>query len=351
VLLSSLCTAAAPGVSLAQASDDAAREALTQRRLFDPTLDSPTRSINPAVVLSAVRGEGVAEAQVGFKTTSLAFIVKASAPFSESQRNRDSELADLEGLRAGTTLSLTVSGLQWGPERITEEQELARENWCKAQVERGRLAQGAINCESFAQSDLEKLGDETLVEEFRRVRRLGWDIPVQYGFQVKVSPQTFDYLDPATLEHASSDRVGFWAGGGVGVFLTPLTRVDLEANYERAYSPGLSGEVCLPLSVPGAARCGEEVLGGPSETSGAVLRAGIRRFFNFDRFDIGVSPRLTYRSSEESLVLRAPIYFIPDTKGSTLIGGVAPVWDFDRSRVGLVLFVGPAFGLDGSPVR
>ncbi|HEU0052571.1 MAG TPA: hypothetical protein VFQ39_05315, partial [Longimicrobium sp.] len=391
-------------------------DAFTNRRLLDPTFDSPVRSAVPAVVVSAFRGDGKVEAQAGFAAGDQTIILRASAPFSGEDDDDDSELADLDGLTSGTTLSLTFSGLIWGPGSITERQTRARVDWCRAQQRAQRIPDdGRIDCGSLTEPNLEALTEDfaglddaeiaqlvaevgkstvedpvawcaeqqdagtipdwlrcgtidaaalqslatprpavpedevrQLIREFKRVSRLGWDIPIQYGLQGKVTPRTFDYLDPISLAEASDDRVGFTLGGGVGVFVTPFTRVDFDANYERSYKAGASTSVCTPLSPPGASRCDDAVLGGPTETDGAVMEGGLRHFLSIGGLDVGLNPRLRWRSSDDSFLLRAPIYFLPEKDGTALVGGITPAWDFDSGRFGLVLFVGSAFNLDES---
>ncbi|HEX8830836.1 MAG TPA: hypothetical protein VF705_06710, partial [Longimicrobium sp.] len=254
--------------SAAQSDAQTVQTALNNVRLLDPELESPVRSGVPAVVLSALRGDGEARAQAGFALGQLNAVVAASAPFTGKTSDPDTELATEAGLAGGTTLSLTVSGLVWGPSRITNAQAVARGDWCAAKQAAGWFSQSEISCDAISRNKLVSLGTaapaltrsevaalvgefrnatdkrkwcgdqiearriprtfsctgvtqekleglafprsahapdsvDVLVRDFDRVSRLGWDIPVQYGLQAKVSPQDFDFLDATTLATGS----------------------------------------------------------------------------------------------------------------------------------------------------
>lgn len=373
------------------------------------------RSGVPAVVLSAVRGDGEARAQVGFPVGQLSAVLAASAPFTGKASDPDTELATEAGLAGGTTLSLTISGLIWGPSRITNAQADARESWCEARQDADWFTEDEINCDAISRSKLVALAApaapvptsdvdalvadfkaaankvdwcsrqkdakkiphffscaavseaslralgaqgrthppdsvEALVREFDRVSRLGWDIPVQYGFQGKISPQSFDFLDATTLATGSESQLAYSIGGGVGVFVRPFTRLDADVSYERTFKAGRSTQVCTPLPPAGTLQCGDATLGGPTQTDGWVVEAGVRQFLRVGGLDVALNPRVRYRNQDETYTARVPIYFLPDKNGTSLLGGVAPTWNSGTERFGIVLFVGSAFNLD-APIR
>jgi hypothetical protein len=391
------------------------RTVLTNVRLLDPSFESPVRSAVPAVVLSAFRGDGEAKAQAGFQLGQLSAILAASAPFTGKPSDPDTELATEAGLTGGTTLSLTVSGLVWGPPKITDRQKNARTGWCTTRRDAGWFTSEEIDCSRFSRSKLVALGNpapslpaqavatlidefddandkrkwcldqiiarripttfsctnvsrenleklaqpriahdpdlvDVLVREFDQVSRLGWDIPVQYGLQGKISPQSFDFLNAATLAEGSSSHLAYSIGGGVGVFVRPFTRLDADVSYERSFRAGRSTQVCTPLPPPGTSQCGDAVLGGPTQTDGWVAEAGVRQFLRVGGMDVALNPRVRYRNQDETYTARVPIYFLPDKSGTSLLGGVAPTWNSGTERFGIVLFVGSAFNLD-APIR
>jgi hypothetical protein len=390
--------------------------ALTNVRLLDPELESPVRSAVPAVVLSSLRGDGEVRAQAGFPVGQLSAVLAASAPFTGKASDPDTELATEAGLAGGTTLSLTISGLVWGPSRITSAQEGARERWCEERQDAGWFTGDEIKCNAISRSKLVALGDpaaplpkadvdalvvgfnaaagnkvdwcsrqkdvkkiphffsctnvseaslqelgvqgrthppdsvRALVREFDRVSRLGWDIPVQYGLQGKISPQSFDFLDAATLAEGSESHLAYSIGGGVGVFVRPFTRLDAEVSYERAFKAARSTQVCTPLPPPGTSQCGDAILGGPTQTDGWVAEAGVRQFLRVGGLDVALNPRVRFRNEDETYTVRVPIYFLPDKSGTSLLGGIAPTWSSETERFGIALFVGSAFNLD-APIR
>jgi hypothetical protein len=179
---------------------------------------------------------------------------------------------------------------------------------------------------------------------------LGWDIPVQYGFQGKISPQSFDFLDPTTLAAGSESHLAFSIGGGMGVFVRPFTRLDADVSYERTFKAGRSTQVCTPLPPAGTSECGDAVLGGPTQADGWVAEAGVRQFLRIGGMDVALNPRVRYRNQDETYTARVPIYFLPDKSGTSLLGGVAPTWHSGTERFGIVLFVGSTFNLD-APIR
>lgn len=392
-----------------------AQGALTNVRLLDPELESPVRSAVPAVVLSALRGDGEVRAQAGFPLGQLSAVLAASAPFTGKASDPDTELATEARLAGGTTLSLTISGLVWGPSRITTAQAEARESWCEERQDAGWFTQDEIDCGTISRSklvalaapaaplakadvdalvagfkaavhktdwcsrqkddkkiphhfsctnvteaSLQELGAqgrthppdsvEALVRGFDRVSRLGWDIPVQYGLQGKISPQSFDFLDATTLASGSESHFAYSIGGGVGVFVRPFTRVDADVSYERSFRAGRSTQVCTPLPPPGTSECGDAILGGPTQTDGWVAEAGVRQFLRVGGLDVALNPRVRFRNEDETYTVRVPIYFLPDKSGTSLLGGVAPTWNSGTERFGIALFVGSAFNLD-SPIR
>jgi len=390
------------------------RGALSNVRLFDPTLESSVRSAVPAVVLSAIRGEGEARAQAGFQLGQLSAILAASAPFTGKASDPDTELATVGGLGGGTTLSLTVSGLVWGPSRINNTQATARETWCRSKqplwfraeeidcraVSRSKLVALASPALGLPQADVEALvvgfgaadrkvdwcsrqkdagkiphhfscsavneaslrllastqrthppdSVEALVRDFDRVSRLGWDIPVQYGFQGKISPETFDYLDPETLVDGSESHMAYSIGGGLSVFLRPFTRLDADVSYEQSFKAGRSTQVCTPLPPAGTSECGDAVLGGPTRADGWVVEMGIRQFLRVAGMDVALNPRVGYRNEADAYTVRVPVYFIPDKSSTSLLGGVAPTWHSGTKRFGIALFVGSVFNMD-APIR
>jgi len=408
LLLSSLPAAA-------QNDAQTIQTALNNVRLLDPELESPVRSAVPAVVLSALRGDGEARAQAGFALGQLSAVVAASAPFTGKTSDPDTELATEAGLAGGTTLSLTVSGLVWGPARITNAQAEARGDWCAARQAAGWFSQNEISCNAISRSKLVALGTpapaltqsevaalvgefqnetdkrkwcgdqiearriprtfsctgvtqekleglafprsahardsvDALVREYDRVSRLGWDIPMQYGLQGKISPRNFDFLDPVTLAEGSVSHLAYSIGGGVGVFVRPFTRLDADVSYEHTFNAGRSTQVCTPLPPPDTSECGDAVLGGPTRTDGWVAEAGVRHFLRVGGLDVALNPRVRFRNEDETYTVRVPIYFVPDKSGTSLLGGVAPMWNSGTERFGIALFVGSAFNLD-SPIR
>lgn len=411
-----LVTCAAPAVAqrLIEGTDTI-QGTLSNVRLVDPELESPVRSAVPTVVISALRGDGEARAQAGFALGQLSAIFAASAPFTGKTSDPDTELATDAGLTGGTTLSLTVSGLVWGPSEIGTVQQTARTEWCRAQQRAERFSTEEINCLNIAEGDLEVLrlrrpaltqaavdalrpgftaatnkttwcndrmmedqipmgfncdnvtleslqsltkarearnadSVQALVRSYRRAARLGWDIPIQYGLQGKISPQSFDFLDAATLGEGSKSHLAYSIGGGVGVFVRPFIRLDADVSYERTFKAGRSTQVCTPLPPPGTSQCGDAVLGGPTQTDGWVAEAGVRHFLRVGGMDVALNPRVRYRNEDETYTARVPIYFLPDKSGTSLLGGVAPTWNSGTERFGIVLFVGSTFNLD-APIR
>jgi hypothetical protein len=317
-----------PAVAAAQVPSPEAADALRNRpEIVSPDLASPIRQAAPTVVFGAEKGKEQVSAQAGLTSGQWNVLLKATAPLDTDAD--DTELGGLlNGLNPGTTLTLTLGGLRWGPER----RKFSSGNWCRS-VQK-QLPAG-FDCTSFAEQDV----PEELREDYFLTTALAYT-PIFYALEASAGPRSFSFADPTTLEAGEEEHWEAGVTGAVGVVTRAGLMFSGGVSYTSSYRGGRKRNVCTPLPVAGALQCRDLVLGAPEREEGlsglAEMKAFVSRSF-------AVNPRV--RFTDDEWVAEAPLYFLPASAGG-LIGGVTPSYSSGTERFGLAVFVGKTFGLN-----
>jgi hypothetical protein len=318
-----------PIVASAQFVPPSAKEANAARNsptVVSPDLASPIRSSAPTVVFQAEEGKEKVSAQAGLTSGYWNVILKAAAPLNTDAD--DTELGGLlDGFNPGTTLTLTLGGQRWGPER----RKVDSGDWCRSV--KTRLPAG-FNCSSFVEQDV----PEELRDDYLLTTALAYT-PIFYALEASAGPRSYSFADPATLEPGDEEHWDAGVTGAVGVVTRSGILLSGGVSYTSAYRAGRKRNVCTPLPVEGALQCRDLVLGEPQHEEGF---SGLAEMKTFVSRSFAVNPRV--RFTGDDWVAEAPLYFLPASAGG-LIGGVTPRYSSETDRFGLVLFVGKAFGL------
>jgi hypothetical protein len=165
------------------------------------------------------------------------------------------------------------------------------------------------------------------------------------GAKVTLTRPSFTYrLAPGAADVERERHTGVAATGAVGHLVSDKVYVGLSGGYERAWKGADDPiNVCTPFeNTPTVSQCVETVIGEPDDQEGAVVAAVVRYFAK--RFV--VAPRFEYRKTKDLKTLDVPVYFIPESNGAKLTGGV--MYRLKNGDSSVFAFVGtavPGFGL------
>jgi hypothetical protein len=166
-----------------------------------------------------------------------------------------------------------------------------------------------------------------------------------FGIKATITRPSFKYRPTADAADVPDERhTGIATTGGIGYLWPARFYAGVSVGYESAWSAaGDASTFCQPLpDVPTTSQCAETVLGPPVKKDGAVF-AGVVRYFS-PRFV--VAPRFEYRQTKDVKNLDIPVYFVPESDGPKLTGGV--MYRLKNGDSSVFAFVGtavPAFGL------
>jgi hypothetical protein len=166
-----------------------------------------------------------------------------------------------------------------------------------------------------------------------------------FGLKVTVTRPSFAYRPTANGTDVEDERhTGTAVTGGAGFLWNKWFYTGASAGYEHAWkAAGDPVSLCEAVAgSPTVSQCVETVIGVPLDNEGTVFAAVARIFA--DRFII--APRFEYRETKNVKAFDVPVYFIPESDGPKLTGGVA--YRLKNGDSSIFAFVGtavPGFGL------
>jgi len=168
-----------------------------------------------------------------------------------------------------------------------------------------------------------------------------WPPPILLSAHAVVGQESFDFVDPTTLEQASASEINHALVASAGVLLEPIGYVGVNYRFERSHTASPETTLCIPLGGTGAMTCNDVHLGAPTETTHNRIQFELRKFATSW---LAVNPKFTYDANDSVAAVEAPIYFLTD-KDRGFTGGVNVGWRSDTDEVTATLFVGAAFTL------
>lgn len=286
----------------------------------------------------------------------------------------EAQPATLDGLANGTRLTLrggrwqTYAARTHSPEadRIYQRAQTVCRDEANAIHER-RLAElvqptppdALAAVEALHRADLKECDDpaggsgnliaEHLPGEERRYQALLRPADArQFGFEVSVGRNRFEFLDPATLAEDSERHLQWSARGFYTQYLRGSpTAVTFSAGYERTYEAADEETFCPanPNNVP--IRCITARGAAPELNESFLLSAGIRhQFTRAGRvLNLAIAPQVTYDVIDDVFGVDVPVYFLPNSDGG-LTGGVRFGYRSDReNEFSVGVFIGAAFNI------
>lgn len=328
-LLAAACVAARTPAAAQTAEEGEA--VLRQQVLVTPSPTAPIRGGAPSIFLSGSTSKTEASVEGGFRILedptfgSISAVIGLTAPFTEDS---ETVFGDLDGLSAGTRLSLSVTGLRWPWDASGAENT----QWCNEKIAQKRIPSGT-DCVAF---DLTPIVEHDPALEREYYLEVDRSVPLLYEISASVAPEEMKYLDATTLEAGTREGTAGSLGASIGRFFGSQL-VAAGYRHEVAFDQSPETEVCTPLGTDGALRCRNARLGEPSRRESGVGSLQVRGFI---RRNLAWNPRLTYRFSGSDWVVDVPLYFVPNDEG--LIGGIAPAYSEDGGWV-VRVFIGKAF--------
>ena len=295
---------------------------------------------------------------VGVSEQSLSFIL--STP---TTGDGDAAPATLDGLANGTRLTVRFGSFSLfarttpAPERsrvIVREARRRCEEKIAEDLTRGRI--GPDDVESRTADCIRPAGGPgNLVGEYypEAVREYnGAMIPAdarEWGFEASVGRDSFEYVDPNTLQEFDRRRTQWSAKAFYTQFIRRSpTAITFSAGYERAYEAADEAVFCPPNpSNTAPVRCVTAAGGPPELNESLLLSAGVRhRFVNGSGLSgFAIAPLLTYDALDDVVGVDVPVYFVPNSDGG-LTGGVRFGYRSDReSEFSVGIFIGAAFNI------
>jgi len=168
----------------------------------------------------------------------------------------------------------------------------------------------------------------------------------QYGFELSVGRNNFEFVDPATLAEDSERHIQ-WSGRGFYTWYPggSKTAISLSAGYERAYEAADEETFCPANPNNIVIRC-ISARGAPPELNESLLLSlGVRhQVTHGGRLrNVAIAPLVTYDVLDDVWGVDVPVYFIPDGDNG-LTGGIRFGYRSDRdSKFSVGIFVGAAF--------
>jgi hypothetical protein len=167
-----------------------------------------------------------------------------------------------------------------------------------------------------------------------------------YGAKLTITRPSFKYrLTPDGADVEDERHTGIAVTGGAGYLWDTTYYLGVSVGGERTWNAAADDPVtfCKPNADVGAVLdCVDTILGEPVKKSGVVAAAVFRYFAS----NFIIAPRFEYRETKDLKTLDIPIYFVPESDGPKLTGGVMYRLKNGESRI--FAFVGtavPAFGL------
>lgn len=166
-----------------------------------------------------------------------------------------------------------------------------------------------------------------------------------FGVKATITRPTFKYRLVADGDDVEAERhTGVAGTGGAGFLWRTQFYFGASAGYETAWSAATDpSTLCEPLpDFPSVSQCTETVVGAPGKKDGVVAAAVVRYF----RPKFVIAPRFEYRQTKDVKNLDIPLYFVPESDGPKLTGGV--MYRLKNGNSSFFAFVGtavPAFGL------
>ena len=260
--------------------------------------------------------------------------------------------ATLDGLANGTTLTVRWGHFSLSPPGPVQSRRAA-ELVAKARgicVRRaGADAEAIAGCDRENSNNLVGLYLNDRENREYSAQTIRHDAS-NFGFEVAVGINRFEFVDPATLAESSERHTQWRARIFYDQYLRrPMTAFTLSAGYERAYEAADEEIFCPPNTTNAAVRC-VQARGAPPELNESLLiSAGFRhRFIGAESLrNFAIAPLVTYDVLDDVVGVDVPIYFLPDGDGG-LTGGVRFGYRSDReNEFSVGIFIGAAFNILG----
>lgn len=292
-----------------------------------PGGSSPVDMSRPGfdAVIESTAGDTDVSIHIGAKKNAWSFDTTLKSAVDKNDKLSKVLLADREPLSSSGSFSAGVtyeSGLEF------------ESNAVRMLAVCGGLAPCATNNTDLSDDIREKLRS---MITFKTART--------FGVKVTVTRPSFAYrptVDGADIE--DERHTGTAVTGGTGLLWNKWVYTGVSAGYEHARkAAGDPVNLCQAVAgAPTVSQCVETVIGEPLEKEGVVFAAVARIFA--DRFII--APRFEYRETKNVKAFDVPVYFIPESDGPKLTGGVA--YRLKNGDSSIFAFVGtavPGFGL------
>jgi hypothetical protein len=347
-------------VSVAMSMSVSAQTALTatQATIREVQGELDAARLENAGARDAIKIEaGSANSQVSIKTSkklddgkgdSRAISLIASAPLAKS--TTESTLANQNGLKSGTTLTLVLSSTKLTGIRVPGSETLAL-------CEKGKRLRTAylgiagnsednFVCDTGTIKELAEK-EKISVDEYRAFRSafFGPEASVQsFGLTLSGGYLDSSYFDSTTL--VQTKQRSSTGGIGLNFSYTPLEAAQLFAaalSLQSAYKDMKASTACLPTPSAGNTflTCANGSIGAPTRQTTQVLDLEWRRKLS-DKYAFAL--QLSRDIKEKVTSVQVPVYLIGNDKDG-LNGGLSFGWTSDAKKITLGVFVGKAFSV------
>lgn len=265
----------------------------------------------------------------GFRLGGAAATFTASTALNE---DGPTEVANIGGLAAGTTLALGWTPRLWTVNQIDDQDRI---DWCNAH----EAVKSSVDCNhpntygSFGPTKGEPWSDE-ISASYPSNTYLLLQVTGELGHS------SLEYLDVTSYEQKKEDAYS----GSIGAQLGYVGRgfvVAGGARFEGKWDEEDKAEICVPTGIAGAVQCRNAALGRATYERDLVTNAQFRRYLGPH---LAFQYQVDYRPERGGWAMELPIYFAPNGDGA-LIGGVKPAYDFHEEDFSISVFVGSAFKL------
>lgn len=170
----------------------------------------------------------------------------------------------------------------------------------------------------------------------------------QFGAEVSVGRNGFDFVDPVTLQEDSERHIQWSARAFYTQYLRgSKTALTFSAGYERAYKAADEQIFCPSNPTNVTIACTTARGAPPSLDDSLLLSAGFRHQFSRDGLlaNVAIAPLVTYDVLDDVVGVDVPVYLVPNSDGG-LTGGVRFGYRSDRDdHFSIGVFIGAAFSI------
>jgi hypothetical protein len=283
-------------------------------------------------------------------TQSTRFALILSTPVREGAD--DARPADLDGLANGTKLTLRVGRFLLHP-FSGDPPALARSIAAEAREEcrrKRRLEEKSedeiAGCATEPVSNMVGIYQAGRAREYEAL--LEPRPPRDFGFELSVGVNDFDFVDPATLAEDNERHVQWSVSGHfTQYFIRSRSAISVSASYERAWEAADEATFCPPNPTNVVIQCTTAAGGPPELNESLLLSLGLRHQFGGRGLfrGLAIAPVVTYDVLDDVVGVDVPVYILPDSDGG-LTGGVRFGYRSDREdKFSVGIFIGAAFSL------